>query len=38
MGLFDFMKEIGKKLFSKEEDAAKRSKKTLKRTTPVSPA
>ncbi|NLC70262.1 MAG: peptidoglycan-binding protein LysM [Desulfuromonadaceae bacterium] len=34
MGLFDFMKEIGKKLFSKEEDAAEKIKKNIEEDNP----
>ena len=34
MGLFDFVKEIGNKLFSREEDAAEKIKKHIQEADP----
>ena len=34
MGLFDFVKEIGHKLFSRDEDAAEKIKKHIEATNP----
>jgi nucleoid-associated protein YgaU len=34
MGLFDFVKEIGNKLFNREEDAAEKIKKHIEATNP----